>query len=74
MEGWGGVLALSLLLDCCSIIRHAHERTLAKDQNIDIIDTYVIDIAWPVVLYGLYSCRARGRSPEGEALYKPYCT
>ena len=38
--GGGGVLALSLLLDCCSIIRHAHERTLARDQNIDIIDTY----------------------------------
>jgi len=27
---------------------------------------YVIDIAWQSVLYGLYSTKPEGRSPEGE--------
>ena len=31
--------------------------------------TYVIDIAWKGVLYGLYSHKLEGRSPEGEWLY-----
>ena len=34
--------------------------------------SYVIDIAWKGVLYGLYSHEPERQSPEGEWLYKPY--